>query len=584
MNTADALPNDPIECQRLLLAAFKEATQLKRRVVESEQRLEASTKRATESEQEAAELKRVLEETAVSFEELRQEHTAALEELAQLKRWVYGQRRERIVEDAGQQHLFELSPASDSNQTSLADEEEALEDSSNTRRRRRKKRKLDLDHLPHHRHELDVSDEEKVCSCCEQPKEQMGEDITTVLEYEPSRLEVHEYVRPKFVCRKCKDGVSSPPPPKRPIDRGLAGPGLISHVIVSKFSDHQPLYRMEDIYVRHGVHLARSTLCDWVRSAAELLRPLYELMRLRVMLSAVMWTDDTPVTVLAGGEEGSRKGRFWTYVGDDENPYSVYDFTMSRSRDGPQKFLKDFRGYLQADAYAGYDAIFLGSGEEVVEVACWAHARRKFFDSVTNYPRQSHQVLEWIWQLYDIEDRALPLTAADRCALRCAEANPVLDKLEAYLKELASSVLPKSSLAKAVTYARNQWDALRCYTTDGRLTIDNNTAERTLRHQAVGRKNWLFLGSENAGSRAAILYTIMAGAKRHHIEPWAYVRDVLIRLREDDVELKELLPDRWAAKHPESILTHRIEESRYKANAKRDRRKLRRSLAKACAQ
>jgi transposase len=308
MDTADALPNDPIECQRLLLAAFKEATQLERRVVESEQRLKASTQRVTESEQEASELKRVLEETAVSFEELRQEHAAALEELAQLKRWIYGQRRERIVEDAGQQHLFELSPASDTNQTSLADEEEASEDSANTRRRRRQKRKLDLDHLPHHRHELDVSDEDKVCSCCDQPKEQMGEDITTVLEYEPAKLEVHEYVRPKFVCRKCKDGVSSPPPPKRPIDRGLAGPGLISHVIVSKFSDHQPLYRLEDIYVRHGVHLARSTLADWVRSAAELLKPLYELMRLQVLLSAVMWTDDTPVTVLVGGEEGSRKG------------------------------------------------------------------------------------------------------------------------------------------------------------------------------------------------------------------------------------------------------------------------------------
>jgi transposase len=584
MDTTDALPNDLIECQRLLLAAFKEATQLERRVVESEQHLKASTQRTTESEQEAAELKRVLEETAVSFEELRQEHAAALEELAQLKRWIYGQRRERIVESAGQQHLFELSPASDTNQTSLVDEEEAPGNSTNTRRRRRQKRKLDLDHLPHHRHELDVSDEEKVCSCCGEPKVQMGEDITPVLEYEPSKLELHQYVRPKFVCRGCKDGVSSPPPPKRPIDRGLAGPGLISHVIVSKFSDHQPLYRLEDIYVRHGVHLARSTLCDWVRGAAELLEPLYELMRLRVLLSAVMWTDDTPVTVLVGGAEGSRKGRFWTYVGDDEYPYSVYDFTMSRSRDGPQKFLKDFRGYLQADAYAGYDAIFLGSSDEVVEVACWAHARRKFFDAIKSYPRQAHQVLEWIWQLYDIEDRAMSLTAAERCDLRCAEANPVLDKIEAYLGELASSVLPKSSLAKAVTYARNQWDALRSYTKDGRLTIDNNTAERTLRPQAVGRKNWLFLGSENAGPRAATLYTIIAGAKRHHIEPWAYIRDVLMRLRDDDVDLEELLPDRWAAKHPESILTHRIEESRYKANAKRDRRQHRRALAKAGGQ
>jgi hypothetical protein len=241
--------------------------------------------------------------------------------------------------------------------------------------------------------------------------------------------------------------------------------------------------------------------------------------------------------------------------------------------------LQTFCGYLQADAYAGYDAIFLGSGSKIVEVACWAHARRKFFDARKNYPREAHQVLDWLGQLYDIEDRARPLSHAARRELRHAEAEPVLEKLEAYLATLASTVLPKSSLAKAVNYARNQWAALWCYTTDGRLTIDNNVSERTLRHQAIGRKNWLFLGSENAGPRAAILYTILAGAKRHRIEPWTYLREMLLRFHADDTRLEEFLPDRWAAAHPESVLTYRLEESRTKAAAKQDQRRRRRALA-----
>jgi transposase len=304
---------------------------------------------------------------------------------------------------------------------------------------------------------LDLSPEEKVCDCCGRAKDRIGEDVTKILEHVPAKLEVHEHIRPKYACRYCKDGVSSPPPPERPIAKGIAGPGLIAQIVVSKFGDHLPLYRLEDIFVRHGLHIARSTLCDWTKAAAEILQPLYELQRQRVIQSPVMWTDDTTVKVLTGGEEGSRQGRFWTYIGDNEHPYSVYDFTMSRSRDGPQRFLQSFRGYMHADAYAGYDAIYLGSDHEIIEVACWAHARRKFFDARSNYPRQAHQVLEWIQQLYDIEDRARDLSIEARGELRCAESVPVLDKLEAYLTQLTSELLPKSALAKAVNYVRNQW-------------------------------------------------------------------------------------------------------------------------------
>ncbi len=569
MDHADSLPSDLAECHRLLLAAFQQTVQLERRAAES-------ARRATDSARRIAELDRVLDATSASYEELQHEHASTLEELAWYKRWVHGRRRERIVEANSQQHLFDLTPSDGTEDCAPLDSREPRQEIAGHSRRCARQRELDLSRLPHHRHEQDLPDTEKLCRGCRRAKDRIGEDVTTILEYVPSKLEVHEHVRPKYACRYCKDGVSSPPPPERPIARGIAGPGLIAQIVVSKFGDHLPLYRQEDIFVRHGLHLSRSTLCDWVSVAAELLEPLYELQRRLVLQSAALWTDDTPVTVLVGGEAGSRQGRFWTYIGDDAHPYSVYDFTMSRGRDGPQSFLQNFRGYLHADAYAGYDGVFLGSGSEIVEVACWAHARRKFFDARQSSPREAHQVLDWIGQLYDIEDRARPLTAAERRELR-VEAVPVLDRLDAYLTQLASHVLPKSALAKAVTYARNQWGALRSYTKDGRLTIDNNTSERTLRHQAIGRKNWLFLGSMDAGPRAAVLYTILAGAKRHRIEPWAYVRELLLRLHANDARLEDMLPNHWAAQHSESVLTYRLDESRKKAAIKRDRRARRRA-------
>jgi transposase len=556
MDGTNSLPNDLTECHELLLAAYQQSVQF---------------------EQQVAELGRVLDETSASHQELQQEHAATLDELAWYKRWAFGRRRERFSEGEGQGHLFDLDPP-------LVDETEASEtpaEEAETEvkgRRRRKNRKIDWDKLRQIRHEHDLSDEEKTCPCG-RTMDRIGEDVTRELEYEPAKLVAHIHVRPKYACRDCKDGVSAAPLPPRPIPGGIAGPGLITEVIVGKFGDHLPLHRLEDILTRYGVYISRSTMSGWVKAVGELLLPLYDLQRKLALQSSVMWTDDTRVTVL-GGEAGSFKGYFWTYIGDERHPYSVYDFTNSRSRDGPARFLQNYSGYLHADAYAGYDKVFSDSGSSITEVACWSHARREFFEAVKSYPREAHQVLEWIRQLYDIEDRAHDWSVASRRELRVREANPVLDKIEAYLAELAPRALPKSTLTKAVTYARNQWEALRRYTEDGRLTIDNNISERTLRHQAVGRKNWLFLGSEAAGPRAAVLYTILAGAKRHHIEPWAYVRDLLLRLNADDPRLEEMLPDHWATAHPEAILNHRLEESRAKAIRTRARRAYRRARSK----
>jgi len=580
MDDANSLPNDLAQCHQLLFAAHKQSVQLQRQATEAQRHTAQAEKRATESEQRVAELDRVLDATSASFQELQQEHAATLDELAWYKRWAFDRRRERFTEDKGQGHLFDLdsdSLTNESEDSAVPHQEADVEIKSH--RRRRKKREIDWDKLPQIHHEHDLPEAEKNCSCCGRRMDRIGEDITRELELQPAKLEAHIHVRPKYACRRCKEGVCAAPLPQRPIPGGIAGPGLIAEVIVGKLGDHLPLYRLEDILTRYGVYISRSTLCDWVKFTAELFRPLYDLQRELVLQSSVMWTDDTPITVL-GGPQGSFKSYFWTYIGDPQHPYSVYDFTKSHSRDGPASFLNGFSGYLHAEAFSGYDAIFLDPHSAIDEVACWAHARRKFFDAVSSYPREAHQVLEWIRQLYDLEDRAREWSVDARRELRVTEANRILDNIEAYLAKLIRTTLPKSSLRKAVNYARNQWDALRRYTGDGRLTIDNNVSERTLRHQAIGRKNWLFLGSEAAGPRAAVLYTILAGAKRHRIEPWCYLRELLLRLHADDLRLEEMLPDRWAAAHPEAILTHRLEESRAKAIRTRARRAHRRARSK----
>ena len=494
----NSLPNDVTECHQLLLAAFKQSVQLEQQAADAKRNAAQAEQRVAKSEQQAAELSRVLDETAASYQSLQQEHAATLDELAWYKRWAFGRRRERFTEGEGQGHLFELdSPlANEPPVSATPDPEGGIEVKVH---RRRKKRQIDWDKLHQIHHDHDLDEEDKTCSCCGRPMDRIGEDVTRELELQPAKLEAHIHVRPKYACRRCKEGVCAAPLPQRPIPGGIAGPGLVSEVIVSKFGDHLPLYRLEDIFTRYGVYIPRSTLCDWVKAAAELFKPLYELQRKRVLQSSVMWTDDTSITVL-GGPQGSFKGQFWTYIGDQQHPYSVYDFTTSRSRDGPASFLQGFAGYLHADAFTGYDAIFLDPHAAIQEVACWAHARRKFFDAVGSYPREAHQVLEWIRQLYDLEDRALRWSVDARRELRACESNPVLDRIETYLAELARRVLPKSSLAKAVTYARNQWEALRRYTEDGRLTIDNNVSERTLRHQAIRAQELAFPGKRSCRS------------------------------------------------------------------------------------
>ena len=295
-------------------------------------------------------------------------------------------------------------------------------------------------------------------------------------------------------------------------DTLLAGPGLLAYVLVNKFSDHLPLYRQQDVLARHGVFLARSTLCGWMAQCAQRLRPLVELMRQRVLQSDVINADETTVPVLDPTRDSTRTGYFWVYISPGDHGYSVYDYRDSRSREGPAEFLKDFRGYLQTDAYASYESVVLESAGRIIPVGCWAHVRREFFDARLNQPREVHYVLGLIAQLYDIEDEARVHGPEERLVVRQQRSVPILDRLETFLREQQAEALPKSQFGKAIAYTLNHWPELRRFTENGVLEIDNNISERTLRLCAIGRKNWMFVGSDRGGETAAICFSILAGA------------------------------------------------------------------------
>jgi transposase len=353
--------------------------------------------------------------------------------------------------------------------------------------------------------------------------------------------------------------ISAPKPPM-PIDKGLPGPGLLAHIIVSKYFDHLPLYRQENISQRQGVLIPRSTSSDWMAACAELLRPLYDLMVASVLQSRWLHTDDTSVKNLGHEPGTTATAHLWIYYGDREHCYNVFDFTLNRQRDGPQTFLTDFHGYLHADAFSGYDALYLprprAGTAPIIEVACNAHARRKFHEARGSAALHAHQALAYYAQLYDLERAATAnnFDDAQRWQMRQDLSVPILDKFKTWLDEQRPQVLPKSPMAEAMGYALNNWTALIRYTEAGFLSIDNNVAEREMKRIAIGRKNWLFVGSAKGGATAAVLYSFTSTCHRLKIDPWAYLQDVLTRLpRTPAANLSELLPDRWQTARQESV-------------------------------
>jgi transposase len=411
------------------------------------------------------------------------------------------------------------------------------------------------EHLPRIEIEHELTDDEKKCPCCGEVRCRIGQEVSEQLEYVPASFKVLKHVRHKYACPRCEhDGynpnIATAAKPLQPIRKGLPGPGLLGYIITGKLGDHLPLYRLEKIFARLDVKISRGTMCGWLAAAGELVRPLVERMTARIRSSHVVHTDDTTVPVLPSAEDRvsrhgnpCKKGRIWTYLGDAHHPYIVYDYTPNRKRDGPANWLKDFTGFLQADAYGGYDGIYHSGAKEV---ACWAHARRKFFDAKETDGRRAAHLLTLVGQLYEVEHEAKEFSDDDRRALRQTRSVPVLDAIKTWLDAEGPLVLPRSEMGKAFTYTLNQWDALRRYTTEGFLNIDNNAAERALKRVAIGRKNWLFAGHDYAGGTAARLYSLIASAERHSLDPQRYLTSVLAKLPfTPSSDLDQFLPDVW---------------------------------------
>ncbi len=467
--------------------------------------------------------------------------------LEQLLRHRYGARRERV--DENQLFLFAAGIVESGQAATPAPTEETPSPKPKKRGHGRKPLPASLERR---RVVYDLGDDERHCPECGEGLRHIGEETSERLEYVPASFHVIEEACQKYACRKGCTVVTADKP-RAPIDKGRPGPGLLAQVAVSKYADHLPLYRQEGIYRRQGVELSRQTLCGWMRQCAELVHPLYARMKREVLNSKVVGTDDTPVHVLDRNRSRTRVGRIWTYVGDDRHPYTVYDYTPNRSRAGPKAFLDDFAGYLQADAYAGYDQLYQDPGRRVVEVACWAHARRKFFEAQSSDVMRSTILLAYIRMLYDVEREARreKLTAKQRYRLRRRRSRLILHDIHAYLEKERKHVLPKSPIGVAVGYALSNWQALVRYLDDGDLEIDNNPAERSLRGIAIGRKNWMFYGSDNGGRTGAVLTSLITTCRRFGIDPFDYLRDVFARIGEHPHNrLDELLPDRWQAARP----------------------------------
>ena len=474
-----------------------------------------------------------------TYEELLFEYHRVKEELAQLKRLIFGQKRERFVPLVDEQQLAitlnEESPAAPPAPTTTITYTRRQKKSSPTKLPSRNP-------LPAHlrREEIHLEPEGDVSGL-----KKIGEEITEELEFVPPELYVKKYIRTKYV-KPEGEGIVIAALPSRPIEKGIAGSGLLAHVLISKFVDHLPLYRQQQQLRRQKVEIAESTLGGWVKACGEALLPLYETQRARVQQASYLMVDETPLPVLDRIKRGkTHLGYHWVYY-DPIAKLVLFDYRPGRSRAGPNEMLKNFRGYLQCDGYTGYEDILARAG--VVGVGCFAHARRHFEQAQDSDRERAEWMLVKLQALYRLERQAreAQMSFDERHALRQEHALPLLQEIRAWLGTNSIAVLPKSAIGKAIGYMLGQWSKLEAYTRDGRLEIDNNLVENAIRPIALGRKNYLFAGSHEGAKRAAIIYSLVATAKLHNVEPFAYLKDVLTRIPDyPHHKLADLLPQNW---------------------------------------
>ena len=473
-----------------------------------------------------------------------------------LAKLVFGRSSEKRVSEPAdaslQGHLFLADIAAEAERLAAEHKVVATVEVPAHARTKAKRRGEFPAHLPVVRTVSELKDEDRVCACGGELKA-FGEETSRELERIETTI-VHELVRKKYACTTCHEGVVTAPWRGKVIDKGILGPGFLSHVITERFARHQPYYRLEGKYKAEGLELSRSVLCESMARCAELLEPIAEQLRQEVLASPVVHTDDTPVTLAMpqGKAGGSRQARVWVYLNREGRHW--YEFTESRKRDGPARVFKDFTGYLQADAYGGYDRLFFPGG--ATEVACWAHVRRGFLDAEATDPTLAKQAVDRIRALFRVEEAAKDLSDAARAELRGEQARPLLEEFRAWLALAETQVLPKSPLSKAIGYAQNQWPALLRYVDDGRLSISNNAAERALRPIAIGRKNWLFFQREGGGKVAAVLMSLLMTAQAAGIHVGDYFRDVLVRISTCN-DVKKLTPHGWKEHYAAEVTERR---------------------------
>lgn len=478
----------------------------------------------------------------VLYEDVHVKYTALQHEVAQLKKMIFGSRQERFipVENNPSQLLLDIQ-AEQVGQCSIINAKKISYTLTTTQVTETKVHPGRMK-LPEHleRREIVIEPAEDTSLC-----KRIGEEVTEELEYEPGNLYVNKIVRPKYA-RPDNGGIATASMTERPLPKAIAGAGLLAQIVIDKYVDHLPLYRQMERFKREGMIIPYSTITDWVSGTCKLIEPLYEALKKLVLQSDYVHADESPIKVLDKDKKGTtHRGYFWVYHNSIKKVV-FFDYRQGRGREGPEEILKDFKGYLQTDGYPLYD--FFKQKEGITVLHCMAHARRMFYDALENDTTRADHALQQFGLLYDIERKAktLSLNEAAVMELRQKEALPVLQILENWMKEEYIKVPPKSAIAKALQYSIGRWHELKVYTTDGKLKIDNNPVENSIRPIAIGRKNYLFAGSHEAAQRSAVLYSLMGTCKLHNVNPFVWLRDVLKRLPTHHINLiDELLPQNW---------------------------------------